>query len=174
MAAINTNLMGKSMKRVLTAVLLGFWVVVPASTASADAVPTRLAGWVEAYESFNLEQFLGFYAADVRFTDPTARIDFKSRQELKAAYTNIMQGRWGGNYRFKINSVVNQDDLIVFEGLFSLTFNGKKGEIAFTTWLEFEDGKIKRQLDMFDYGALRQQLPEFGQSLPSEYTGPRD
>lgn len=162
------------MKRMLTAILLCFWGSTSVLATDAEALPKPLEGWVEAYERFDLEQFIDFYAEDARFSDPTARIDFKSREELRAAYTNIMLGRWGGNFRFKVNNVVAQNDLVVFEGLFSLTFNGKKGDIAFTTWLELEDGKIKRQLDMFDYGALRQQIPDYGQSVPSEYTGPRD
>ena len=162
------------MKKLLTAVLMWF-VVSPAVLASGQKdLPPALDEWVKAYESFDLETFVNFYTEDTSFVDPTARIHFKSRNELRAAFTTIMQGRWGGNFRFGVNSVVSEGNVIVFEGLFSLTFNGEKAEIAYTTWLEFEGGKIKRQLDLFDYAALRRQLPNYGQSLPSEYTGPRD
>ena len=162
------------MKRVFATALMCFWVFVPLSAASAASVPAKLEAWVKAYESFDLERFVDFYADDIRFTDPTAQIELKSRQELTSVFTTIMQGRWGGNFRFKVSNVISQGDLIVFEGLFSLTFNGQKADIAYTTWLEFEDGKIKRQLDLFDYAALRRQIPDYGQSVPSEYTGPRD
>lgn len=163
------------MKNLLCAALLCLSCGLGEIAAADDkTLPPRLSKWVDAYEHFELDRFLGFYADDVVFRDPTAQINFESKDQLKSAYARIMQGGWGGNYRFDIKNIIVDGATTVFEGLFSLTFNGEKAEIHFTTWLEYEDGKIKRQLDMFDYNELQRQLPDFGKSLPSEYTGPRD
>lgn len=147
--------------------------MVPAGAAS-KAANHDISGWIDAYQQFDLDRFLDYYADDIRFRDPTAQIDFTSKEQLKNAYSGIMQGRWGGNYRFDINSVVQEGNQVVLEGLFSLTFDGRQGKIHFTTWLEFEEGKIRHQLDMFDYNELQRQLPAFGKGFPSEYAGPRD
>lgn len=143
-------------------------------SAADRSLASEVDGWKKAYERFDLDGFMAFYADDVVFQDPTARIAFTNKQQLRGAYTTIMQGRWGGNYRFDVQSVVQDGSTTVLEGMFSLTYNGEKAEIHFTTWLEFVDGRIKRQLDMFDYNELQRQLPGFGQSFPSEYTGPRE
>lgn len=162
------------MKHSIISVVLCFFLAAPAASAQAEAPSPVVKQWIDAYQRFDLDGFLGFYADDVLFEDPTARISFTSKQQLKDAYTRIMQGRWGGNYYFDVKSVVQDDDTTVLEGVFSLTFNGERADIRFTTWLEFERGKIKRQLDMFDYNELQRQLPGFGQSIPSEYSGPQE
>ena len=140
--------------------------------ASTGVVPegSPVSNWLKAYEGFDLERFIEFYAVDTKFTDPTAQLDFSSRQQLKEAYSIFMQGRYGGNFEFDVKRMVTEGSVTVIEGLFSLTWNGKKGTIQFTTWLDFEDGKIIRQLDIFDYNSLQRQIPEYGQGEPSEYT----
>lgn len=145
-----------------------------APVAATDTVPQRVADWVDAYQDFDLNRFLNFYADNVSFKDPTAGIDFPNKRALADAYSAIMQGRWGGDFRMDINSVVESDDTVVMEGIFSLSFNGEVAKMNFTTWLDFEDGLIVRQLDLFNYAALRRQIPTYGQGLPAEYTGPRD
>lgn len=162
------------MKSVLAIVMFS-WIWLPAHAAAEDLEASpQVSRWLDVYHRFDLEGFLDFYAADTRFIDPTARIDFTSRQQLRRAYMGIMQGRYGGNYKFDVNRMVTQENTVVLEGLFSLTWNGQKANINFTTWLEFKNGKITRQLDMFDYNSLQRQIPTFGQGLPSEYTGPRN
>ncbi len=162
------------MKHSIFSVVLCLFLAAPVASVQADAPPPVVKQWIDAYQRFDLDGFLGFYADDVLFEDPTARITFTSKQQLRSAYTAIMQGRWGGNYHFDVKSVVQDGDKTVLEGVFSLTFNGERADIRFTTWLEFEHGKIKRQLDMFDYNELQRQLPGFGQSFPSEYSGPQE
>lgn len=142
--------------------------------AEVDDTDAIVDPWIDAYERFDLDAFLAFYAEDTRFEDPTAQIMFASRNELKAAYVGIMNGRWGGNFEFDRTRTISQGDTIVMEGLFSLTWNGEKAAINFTTWLEIKDGKIQRQLDLFDYNALRRQIEGYGQGLPAEYTDSRD
>ncbi len=161
-------------KKILALVVLCSVGFVGPAAAAEKQLPPALSGWRDAYHEFDLEKFLDFYAEDVSFRDPTAGITFTSKEQLRNTYTGIMQGRWGGNFRFDINNIIEKGNFIVFEGLFSLTYNGEKATIHFTTWLEFEDGMIKRQLDMFDYNALQRQLPTYGQEIPSEYTGPRN
>lgn len=146
--------------------------VTPSVQAAGQSVPPKVASWLDAYQQFDLERFLEFYADNVSFKDPTAGITLPSKKDLREIYTPIMQGRWGGDFRMQIQSVVSSGGLVVFEGIFSLTFNGQTANVNFTTWLEFENGLIVRQLDMFDYSALRRQIPTYGQSVPSEYTGP--
>ena len=145
-----------------------------APASAGDELPKKVVAWVDAYEAFDLERFLSFYADNVSFKDPTAQINFPSKEVLTQAYTGIMQGRWGGNFQFDIQSVIESGNTVVMEGEFSLTFNGEMGKIHFSTWLDYEDGKIVRQLDLFDYAALRRQMPNYGQGMPTEYTGPRD
>lgn len=157
------------MKKIIAIIFLSF-AFLPSSAAWATNQPAHpVSGWLEVYQQFDLEAFLGFYAEDVRFTDPTAQLDFTSRKQLTSAYTDIMQGRYGGNFMFDVNRTVTQGDTVVLEGLFSLTWNGQKATINFTTWLDFKDGKIVRQLDMFDYNNLQRQIPTYGQGTPSEY-----
>ena len=157
------------MKKIIALVILCF-AFLPSHAALANSPPAHpVSGWLKAYQQFDLEAFLGFYAEDVHFADPTARLDFTSRDQLASAYTGIMQGRYGGNFTFEVNRTVTQGDTVVLEGLFSLTWNGQKAAINFTTWLEFKDSKISRQLDMFDYGRLQRQIPTYGQGTPSEY-----
>lgn len=162
------------MKQSIFGAVLCLFLAAPVASAQADAASPVVKQWIDAYQRFDLDGFLGFYADDVLFEDPTARITFTSKQQLKNAYTGIMQGRWGGNYHFDVKSVAQDGDTTVLEGVFSLTFNGERADIRFSTWLEFERGKIKRQLDMFDYAELQRQLPGFGQSIPSEYSGPQE
>lgn len=159
----------------MTFALLVFLAPTHVSQAAAvDEVPDKVADWIDAYQRFDLERFLGFYAEGVSFKDPTAGIDFPNKKALADAYTTIMQGRWGGDFRMDIHSVVARENTVVMEGMFSLTFNGETAHMNFTTWLDFKDGLIVRQLDMFDYAALRRQIPTYGQGIPSEYTGPGD
>lgn len=166
------------MRQKIQSIISAFFVALAlhqmAPVAAADTVPKRVADWVDAYEDFDLNRFLNFYAENVTFKDPTAGIDFPNKQALTDAYTNIMQGRWGGDFRMDINSVVESGDTVVMEGIFSLSFNGEVAKMNFTTWLDFEGGLIVRQLDLFNYAALRRQIPTYGQGLPAEYTGPRD
>jgi len=142
------------------------------TAASKGAVPegSPVSNWLKVYEEFDLERFIEFYAAETQFTDPTAQLDISSREQLKKAYSGIMHGRYGGNFKFDVQRMITEGSVAVLEGLFSLTWNGKKGTIHFTTWLDFKDGKIVRQLDMFDYGSLQRQIPDYGQGVPSEYT----
>lgn len=159
------------MKKIIALTILCL-TFLPSYAASAnDQSSHPVSGWLKAYQQFDLDSFLAFYKDDVRFTDPTAGLDFTSRDQLASAYTGIMQGRYGGNFVFDVKNSVTQGDIVVLEGLFSLTWNGQKAAINFTTWLFFEDGKISRQLDMFDYNSLQRQLPTYGQGVPSEYSG---
>lgn len=145
-----------------------------APASASDELPKKVVAWVDAYEAFDLDKFLSFYADDVSFKDPTAGIDLPNKEALTKTYTPIMQGRWGGNFRLKVDTIIERDNTVVMEGIFSLSFNEEVANVNFTTWLDYEDGKIVRQLDMFDYAALRRQLPNYGQGIPTEYTGPRD
>ncbi len=163
--------------RLLSFAFVFLMLVAPHSSASAFAsedMPKKVVEWVDAYQDFDVDRFLAFYAENVSFKDPTAQIEFPNKQTLADAYRPIMQGRWGGDFRLDIRTVVESGNTVVMEGLFSLTFNGTTAKINFTTWLGFEDGLIVRQLDLFDYAALRRQIPNYGQGIPTEYTGPRD
>jgi len=159
------------MKKIIALTFLILAFLPPHAVSASDRTAHPVDGWLKAYQQFDLDGFLAFYKQDVRFTDPTARLDFTSRVQLASAYTGIMQGRYGGNFVFDVRNSVTQGDVVVLEGLFSLTWNGQKAAINFTTWLFFENGKISRQLDMFDYNNLQRQLPTYGQGVPSEYTG---
>jgi len=162
------------MRKFLILILFSWGLLSTSASAGAEAgkVPdgSIVSNWLKAYEAFDLERFTEFYAAEVQFTDPTARLDLRSREQLKKTYRGIMQGRYGGDFKFDVERMVAQGSVTALEGLFSLTWNGQKATVHFTTWLEFRGGKIIRQLDMFDYGSLQRQIPTYGQGEPSEYT----
>lgn len=159
----------KIMKKIITILFVGL-ISLSSQAAFANQQAPVVAGWIKAYEKFDLEAFLEYYTDNTHFVDPTAQINFTSRKQLASTYTGIMQGRYGGNFRFDVKRMVTQGNDVVIEGLFSLTWNGQEATINFTTWLTFEGGKISRQLDMFDYNHLQRQIPTYGQGVPSEYT----
>ncbi len=154
------------MRKFLT-VIIASWLLMPSPAlagAGTGTVPegSTVSNWLKVYEEFDLERFIEFYATEVQFTDPTARLDLRSRKQLEETYTGIMQRRYGGNFKFDVERMVTQGSVTVLEGLFSLTWNEQKATIHFITWLDFKDGKIVRQLDMFDYNSLQRQIPGYG------------
>ena len=157
-----------------------FFIGLPVQADSHDAntsvmpachqdMSTLLAGWLKAYQAFDLEGFLAFYAEDATFRDPTAGFAMNGRDQIRQVYIPIMQSRYGGDFRFDVQGSVCTENAIVFKGDFSLTYNGQVATFPFSTWLTTKDGKITDQLDMFDYATMRKILGDQLQSPPSEY-----
>lgn len=128
-----------------------------------------LNNWISAYERFSLQEFIDAYHPDIVFRDPTAGVRLNNREQLRDFYRPIMQSRYGSNFTFDITHQAFSANSIAISGNFSLTYNGTVTTMPFATWLTLKDGKIKAQLDMFDYATMQKDLGEQLNTPPSEY-----
>lgn len=127
-------------------------------THSVDEMNLWLEGWLTAYQKFNHNEFIKYYADTVIFKDPTAGLTLTSKKQVSDFYNTIMKNRYGTNFTFSIDNKAFSHNAVSISGTFSLTYNDKVTSMPFSTWLTFENGKIIKQLDMFDYATMRNDL----------------
>jgi steroid delta-isomerase-like uncharacterized protein len=152
----------------LRAAALGLWLgvasVAPA-TAQSDADKVRViyneaAGW-----SRNMEVLLGSYTDDVSYEDPGLSVALKGKDQVRGfaqsffdafpdlkaeIISTIVSGNRGAS-EWRISGTQALD-------LAGIPATGKRMDLLGASIYEFEDGKIKRKVDYWDFATALRQL----------------
>lgn len=81
---------------------------------------------------------------------------FRGKDEIRKFLEKF--GRGMSNVHYDIKNVLEQDDIIMLEGVENYTKKGKDVRVPFMAIYFFEDGKIRESRDYFDLETVTKQL----------------
>ena len=137
----------------------GILLVSFTSTLLGQSAPNVSEDFVNRYfaaydtDHMVLDRFLELYSDDIRFVDPTFRLDIDGKAALREMYEDAKIGNSDGyqEWHWELNRhlVVGRD--VIIEGTWSGVWQGQPFSVRFNTWLTLDEhGKIAKQLDFFD------------------------